>query len=209
MASPKSPFKVYQNFMSPKLCEYFCDRIGFMEADYDEKTKQPLKMVKFNADVQTAVYDRLINKIPELELYYGMEYRGTEQMMVEWFAEGTVGESQSENSNFVKKQWLRTRDRDFTGILFMSNYHDGVDFDTDYECYGGKLEFYQHKFGFNPEAGSLVIFPSVPHFINATAKVEAGELYQVRLHIAAKTPYLYDPSKFVGDYRTWFSGLKS
>lgn len=207
MAVAKSPFKVYPNFMSPKLCHYFCDKIGFTDPDFDEKTSQPLKMVKFDDDVQRAVYDRLAVKMSFLEAYYGFEYRGTEQMMVEWFSEGTVGESQSENSKFIKNQWVRTRDRDLTGILFMSSYHDGSDFDSDYECYGGKLEFYQHKFGFNPQCGTLVIFPSVPHFVNVTAKVEAGELYQVRFHIAAQRPYLYDPSKFPGDYRTWFTGL--
>ncbi len=193
--------------MSPKVCEYLCDKVGFTDPDYDEKTKVALKMTKFDQEVQNAVYDRFEKKIPEIELYYGCKHKGTEQMMVEWFAETSVGESQSENSRYLNKKWIRTRNRDLTGILFLSQYHDGADFDSDYEVYGGKLEFFQHKFGFNPERGTLIMFPSVPHFINATAQIQAGELYQVRFHMITQEPYMYDPSKFPGDYRSWFTDL--
>jgi hypothetical protein len=207
MASPKSPFKIYRNFLSPKLCEQFCDKIGFTDPDFDTATKQPLKMVKFDDDIQLAIYSRLQMLVPELEKYYDFEYAGTEQIMVEWYAEGVTGKPTCDNSNYVGKKWLRTKERDFTGIVFFSDYQDQPAFDSDYEVYGGKLEFPQHGFGFNPERGTLIVYPSVPHFINATAKINAGELYQARVHIAGKTPYLYDPTKFPGDYRSWFAGL--
>lgn len=207
MASPKSPFKIYRNFLSPKLCEQFCDKIGFTDPDFDAITNEPKKMVKFNDDIQLAIYSRLEMLVPELQKYYGFDYAGTEQIMVEWYAEGVTGKPLCENSNFVGKKWLRTRERDLSGVVFFSEYQDQPTFDSEYEVYGGKLEFPQHGFGFNPERGTMIIYPSAPHFINANAKILAGELYQARFHIAGKTPYLYDPSKFPGDFRSWFAGL--
>lgn len=207
MASPKSPFKIYRNFLSPKLCEQFCNKIAFTDPDFDERTKEPLRMIKFDEDIQAAIFARAEMLVPELEKYYDFEYAGTEQIMVEWYSEGVAAKPTCDNSNYVGKKWLRTRERDFTGIVFFSDYQDQPTFDSDYEVYGGKLEFPQHGFGFNPERGTLIIYPSAPHFINANAKVQAGELYQARFHIAGKRPYMYDPTKFSGDFRSWFNGL--
>lgn len=207
MSIPKSPFKVYRNFLSPKLCEQFSDKIAFTDPDFDTATKEPLRMTKFDDDIQTAIYARFNRLVPELEKWYGFEYAGTEQIMTEWYSEGVVGKPSCDNSNYVGRKWLRTRERDFTGIVFFSDYQNQADFDTDYEVYGGKLEFGNHGFGFNPERGTLIVYPSGPHFINATAKIQAGELYQARVFIAATKPYLYDPAKFPGDYRSWFAGV--
>jgi len=207
MAVPKSPFTIVRDFLSPLLCEQFCDKIGFTEPDVDAKTNKPLRMLKFDDDIQTIIYSKLINLMPAIEKYYDFEYRGTERMMVKWYTEGVIPITSCENSTYLKKKWIRSRDRDFTGIVFLSDYQENENFDSDYEVYGGKLEFPQHKFGVNPERGTLILFPSVPHFINATANIHAGELYQVRFHIAAKEPYLYNPENFPGDYRSWFAGL--
>lgn len=207
MSTAKSPFKIYRNFLSPKLCEQFSDKIAFTDPDYDTKTNEPLRMMKFDENIQLAIYSRLSILVPDLEKYYGFEYAGTEQIMVEWYDEGVTGKPICENSNYIGKKWLRTRERDLSGVVFFSDYQNQPAFDSDYEVYGGKLEFPQHGFGFNPERGTLIIYPSAPHFINATAKIQAGELYQARFHIAGKAPYLYDPSNFPGDYRTWFAGL--
>lgn len=206
MATAKSPFVVLRNFISPKLCEHFSDIIGFTDPDIDVKGN-PLKMIKHNADAESVIFARLQDIIPTLEQYYGLTYKGTEQVMIEWFDQGVKGNPVCENSHYIRKKWLRTLNRDLTGILFFSDYQNSPDFDSDYEVYGGKLEFPQHGFGFNPERGTLIVYPSVPHFINATAEIQAGELYQARIQIAATQPYLYDPSKFPGDYKSWFANL--
>jgi hypothetical protein len=206
MAVAKSPFVVLRDFISPKQCEQFCDLVNFFEPDYDAKGK-PLKMFKHEEKVEQVIFDKLQDIIPVLEDYYDIKYKGTEHIMVEWFAEGASGNPTCENSYYLRKKWVRSLPRDLTGILFFSDYQDSPAFDSEYEVYGGKLEFPQHNFGFNPERGTLVIYPSVPHFINATAEVKAGELYQARIHICAQQPFLYDPSKFPGDYRTWFANL--
>lgn len=206
MAIPKSPFKVYQHFLSPKICEYICDTIAFTDADVDNDGK-PQKMIKHNQFAEEIIFDRLQSLIPEIESYYDVKYKGMEQIMVEWFSEGVVGKPQCENSYYLKKKWVRSLSRDLSAIVFLSDYQDTANFDSDYEVYGGKLEFPQHGFGFNPERGTLIIYPSVPHFINATSEIKAGELYQARIHISATTPFLYDPNKFPGDYKNWFQNL--
>lgn len=206
MATAKSPFKIYRNFLSPKLCERYCDKIAFTEPDVDEDD-YPVRMFKHDAEVEENIFDRLQLIIPELEAHYTLQYKGTEEIMVEWYSHGVRGKTQCENSHYLKKKWVRTASRDLTGVLFMSDFNDSDSFDSDYEVYGGKLEFPQHNFGFNPERGTLVVYPSCPHFINATADIKAGELYQARIHIAATTPFLYDPKQFPGDYTSWFQGV--
>ena len=51
------------------------------------------------------------------------------------------------------------------------------------------------------------MFPSSPHFINATTDVTYGDLFQARFHISAQAPYLYDPKEFPGTYTDWFTHL--
>lgn len=206
MATAKSPFLVVQDFLSPKACESIVNDLGFYSPDIDKDGK-PMKMFRHNETGQQIIYDRFKSHIATIEQYYKVEHRGTEDMIFEYFAQGTVSEPLCENSNYLRKKWVRTKDRDFTGVLFLSDYNEHTPFDGDYEVYGGKLEFPQHGFGFNPTRGVLIVYPSGPHFINANAAIIAGDLYQVRIHLGASLPYLYNPHEFPGDYRSWFKGL--
>lgn len=201
----KSPFLVYLEFISPLLSEKVIDSLGVTTPDLDPKGT-PIQMTRHHKPSEALIFERLSIIIPEVEKYYGIEYRGTEEMLFEWFPQGSHGDLRSENSNYLRKKWVRTKDRDISAILFLSDYNDNIPFESDYEVYGGKLEFSQHRFSFNPSRGTLVFFPSGPHFINATSLVQAGDLYQVRIHMAANMPYLYDPKKFPGDYKVWFKG---
>lgn len=203
----KSPFYVIQEFIPPMLCEDIVDDLNLLTPDTD-KDDNPIKSVKFNEYGQGAIFERLEPMIPQVEQYFGFEYAGTEQMAFEWLPEGCAGiDPHCENSMFLRKKWVKTRNRDITGIIFFHDYQQKTPFDTDYEVYGGKLEFIQHKFGFNPERGTLILFPSGPHFVNNSVGIKVGDLVQARIHLAAKTPYLYNPKNFPGDYRTWFQHL--
>ena len=206
MAVAKSPFFVVQDFLSAKHCEMVVDSLGFFSAD-TTTDGDPIKMVRHHDDSEELIFNHLEPLVPTLEQYYEFGYRGTERMVFEFFAEGTVSEPLCENSNYVKKKWARTKNRDISGILFLSDYQDKTPFDSEYEVYGGKLEFPQHGFGFNPVRGTLILYPSGPHFINANAAIIAGDLHQVRFHLAANAPYLYNPAMFPGDYRYWFKDL--
>lgn len=207
MATPKSPFRVYQQFLSAKACESIVDDLGFYMPDVSEDGT-PIKMFRHHEESSNTIYSHFKQVIPELERYYGFEHRGTEQFTFEFIPEGCTTDPICENSNYINKKWARVRDRDITGMLFLSTYQDKVPFDSDYEVYGGKLEFPQHDFGFNPERGTLIMYPSGPHFINAFAPIISGDLFVARFHLAASLPFLYDPQQFPGDYTNWFSDIE-
>lgn len=206
MKSPrqsKSPFFVVEEFLSPLTCEEIVDDLELYVPDYDLQGK-PLKVSKTHEASAAVVYDRLTQLIPTIETYYGVKYKGTEDILFEWFTAESKGSLLCENSSYLRKKWVKTRNNDLTALLFMSDYQPKVPFDNEYEVYGGKTEFPQHNFSFNPQRGTLVVFPSSPHFINITSEVYAGDLYQVRLHITTQAPFLYMPEAFPGDYKVWF-----
>lgn len=188
------------------MCEDLIDAIDFNVPDTD-KDGNEVPTTKTSEQAERIIYNRVQMILPELQAHYEFLYRGMERVKFEWYPEGSVGQHHSENSDFMNGKWLRTRGRDFSGVLFLSDYQDTPPFEQEYEVYGGKLEFAQHKFGFNPKRGTLVVFPSDPHFINVTANILAGDLYQARIHIAAQAPYLYYPQNFPGDYTKWFNSI--
>lgn len=206
MSASKSPFYVIEEFISPLMCEDLIDLCNFNVPDTDRDLKE-IKTVRTSETAEQLVFERFQLALTELQAYYQFRYRGTERIGFEWFPEGSSGKFQSENSEHLSGKWVRTRSRDLTGVLFMSDYQEKTPFESEYEVYGGKLEFVQHKFGFNPQRGTLVVFPSDPHFINITSPVLAGDLYQARIQVAAQAPFLYDPRSYPGNYTTWFKPL--
>jgi len=199
----KSPFVVVQDFISPLLCERIIDATACFSPDTDIKGK-PIRTVKHNQQAEQLLMDRLSELVPSLESHYGFDYKGTEPMNVEWFPEGSEGPVTCESSSFIKKKWVKTKDREFSGVIFLNDYQDRVPFDDTFEVYGGKLEFPQWGFGFNPQRGTLIIYPSGPHFINKTSPILVGDLYQVKIHMASHEPFLFNLKNFPGDYTNWF-----
>lgn len=200
----RSPFYVVQDFLSPLMCEEIVDDINFLFPDFDIDGI-PQKTVRGHERSEEVIFQRFTNHVSALEEYYNVEYRGTHPMTFEWYPQACPGNKpHCENSDYINKQWTRTRDRDFTCILFLSNYQERVPFDSDFEVSGGKLEFMYHGFGFNPQRGTLIVFPSGPNFINATTVIEAGDLYQVRFHVSTMEPFVYTRTDFPGNYSTWF-----
>lgn len=200
----RSPFYIVEEFLSPLLCEEIIDICDFTVPDLNKEGKV-VSTIRSSERSEAIIYDRLSSLLPDIQAYYQFQYKGTESMMFEWYPTGSKGVMGSENSNFVRGKWLRTKHRDITGVLFLCDYQDVPSFEQEYEVYGGKLEFPQHAFGFNPRRGTLILFPSDPHFINFTADIRFGDLFQSRIQIAADKPYLYDPSMFPGNYTQWFT----
>lgn len=204
MAIVRSPFCVVEDFLSPLLCEEVVDLLSFNVPDFD-KDDNPVLTKKSHEKCEEIVFERIQQIVPTLENHYGLKYKGTESpILFEWYTEGTEGPIHCESSVYKRKKWLRITERDLTGIIFLCDYNDKIPFEKEFEVYGGKTEFPQHQFGFNPQRGTLIIFPSGPHFINKTTQVYAGDLYQIRFHITATIPYLYDPKNFPGDFTIWF-----
>lgn len=208
MATPRTPFIIIRDFVSSKQCEIIVDDLGYYEPDTDPEGN-PIKMMRSHQESEQMIYGKFQTIIPTLEQYYDFKHRGTEHMSFEFLAAGVEPEAVCDNAKWVNKKWVKTKDRDFSAVLFLSNYQDKAPLDSYYECYGGKLEFLQHKFGFNPERGTLIIYPSGPHFINAFADILAGDLYVARFFIAAQEPFLYQPKMFPGNYLSWFGNLGS
>lgn len=204
MTAVHSPFVIVEEFISPLLCESFIDYLNITTPDVD-KDGIPVSSTRTNDRIQEIVYERIISIVPQLETHYNVKYKGTLPIEVEWYPEGCSGRAMgAENSRFVRGKWLRTLPRDLTGVIFMSDYQDNVPFSNDFEVYGGKLEFPQHQFGFNPQRGSLIVFPSDPHFINGTTRPLVGDLFQIRFHLSTQTPFIYQPRDFPGNFRSWF-----
>ncbi len=206
MAVAKSPFYVVQDFISNKVCEMIVDDLGYYSPDVDPDGT-PIKMARNHAPSEEIIYEKFTSLIPLLENYYDFQHRGTEGVNFEFIAPGVEPEAVCDNAQYIHKKWVRTKDRDFSAVVFLSDYQDQVPFSSDYEVYGGKLEFLQHQFGFNPERGTLIVYPSGPHFINAVSKVITGDLFLAKFHIAGQAPFLYQPADFPGDYKSWLAGL--
>ncbi len=203
---PRSPFMIYQEFLSPLLCEEVVDLMDVTVPDTNPHGK-PIPSIRHNNKAEQFIFDRLKQTLPDVQKYYNVEYRGTEKMMFEWYPQGCKDKLKCDSSDYINKQWVRTRDRDITGILFLTDYSNAPSFDDLYEVYGGKLEFPNHNFGFNPERGTLILFPSTPHFINVNAPVQVGDLFQVRINIATKRPFMYQPANYPGNFLSWFPNL--
>ena len=104
MATSKSPFKVYQNFLSAKACESIVDELGFYVPDTDEEGN-PIKMFRHHEPSSVKIYSHFKQLIPQLEQYYDFSHRGTEDLTFEFIAEGCTPVPLCENSNYINKKW--------------------------------------------------------------------------------------------------------
>lgn len=202
----KSPFLVYEEFISPLQCEEVISNNNAIFPNYD-KDGNVLPVYSGNKLAEMRIAPKIFEEIvPDIENHYGVDVKGIKSFLIEWYATNFNGSPQPrcENSLYINGKWGRCNDHDFTGVIFLNDYQDSTPFDSDFEVYGGKLEFPTHEFSFNPQRGRLVIFPGAPNFINATSKISAGELTQIRFHIATHDLFVYNMNEFPGNYKTWF-----
>ena len=82
MATPKSPFYVVQDFLTPKQCEIIVDNLGYYSPDVDQEGK-PIKMMRHHEDSEKIIYGKFQPLIPTLENYYNFQHRGTETVTFE------------------------------------------------------------------------------------------------------------------------------
>lgn len=209
MGNKKSPFLVYQDFLSPKACQEILDmvKIGAPNLDADGF---PTKLERFHTQAEEKLFSKFKDLVPEIEEHYGLTYKGTEHIVFQHFPEGIKGLAEKphcENSHYSRKKWVKVRDRDLTAVLWLKDYNDKVPLDPRTEVYGGKLEFPAYGFSLQPQRGTLMIYPSCPHFITATSPVLVGDSYVARFHIAADSEngaWLYQPENFPGTWQEWF-----
>lgn len=206
MSQTKSPFLVFQDFLEPEDCDKIAQEVRVIPNVDPDGT--PLAMERHYAPLEDDIFEKLKKLTPKLESHYtGFKYRGTEHLIFQQFpATGKMAEEpHCENAVYKRKKWVKVRDRDLTGVLWLKDYRDTPPFNTQTQVLGGKLEFPVYNFGFQPQKGTLVLYPACERFIALTSAILVGELQCVRVHIAGHGNWLYDPVGYPGDFRTWFS----
>lgn len=192
-----SPFIIEQNLLSPSLCE---DVIQFIDLD--------LMSSSYKEDIELVIFEHIQNILPNFEQYYSVNYKQISNIDFEDLYQGYKSKSSiSDNSLFINGKWTRIHDIDFTGIIFLSDFNNKPPFSKSFEVYGGKLEFPQHKFGFNPERGTLIMFPSDPHFHYNFSDVQVGKSYYIKFNITCTNEFVYNRNNFKGNYLTWFQTI--
>lgn len=172
----------------------------------------PQPVSRFHDEAERLVFPKIQKLVPELEAHYpNFKYRGTEKMLFQQFpvTNGKIAEDpHCEASVYKRKKWVRINDRALTAVLWLKDYQDQPPFDIPTQVLGAKLEFPVYNFGFQPQRGTLVVYPACERFISLTSPVLVGELQCVRIYICPKDGvWMYDPDLFPGDFRTWFSNV--
>src|SRR5574343_386607 len=167
----KSPFLVYQHLLEPELCDQIAEQVRVEPIKDEDETLQATE--RHHVEAEKIIFEKFQPLIPELEKHYtGFKYRGTEHLVFQQFpvTNGkTAEEPHCENAVFKRKKWLRVKDRDLTGLLWLKDYQEAPPFDVQTQVLGGKLEFPVYNFGFQPQKGTLVVYPAGERFISLTS----------------------------------------
>ena len=209
MSDHKSPFLVFQHFIEPTNCDQFAKTVRVEPLVNDDNTIQATE--RFHSETENELFELFKPLIPEIESHFnGFKYRGTEHLVFQQFPVSNgdhAEEPHCENAVFKRKKWVKVKDRDLTGILWLKDYQESPPFDIDTQVLGGKLEFPVYNFSFQAQRGTLVIYPSSERFISLTTSILVGELQCVRFHMCAEGIWIYNPDDYPGDFRTWFSDI--
>lgn len=196
MITPKSPFCVFPNLLSPKLCNLIIDDLKF---DNVEKT---IRTTSKHSDV---ILDKVKSVLKIASDYYKTEIDSLSTISYDVLStHNTPTIIHCDNSLYKNNAWIKTaHDRDFTVLIFLSDTCTTV-LENDNEVYGGNYEFVTHNFNFTPRLGTVIIHPSGPNFTYRFLEVSLGNLFIARCFIKTKTMYEYDMKNFPGDYKNWF-----
>jgi hypothetical protein len=205
----KSPFLVFQHLIEPAVCDQIARTVRVEPLKNDDDTLQSTE--RYHPESEITIFEKFQPLIPALEEHYtGFNYRGTEHLVFQQFpiTNGNPAEEpHCENAVFKRKRWLRVKDRDLTGILWLKDYQEAPPFDVKTQVLGGKLEFPVYNFGFQAQKGTMVIYPACERFISLTSAILVGELQCVRFHICGEGLWIYNPDDYPGDFRTWFNDI--
>lgn len=203
--SVRSPFFVIDELLSPLSCEQIVDEIDFNGFSVDPATSKPTKTTLTNKRCDVLVEDALVQHIDAINRHFGVEVDDVLSIAYEWFPEGCASlPAAADGFTRMGRDWVRSSSEDLVAILFMSQYNTVAPFDSDFEVFGGKLEYPTFGFGFNPTMGSLIVHPAAPNFISTTSPVIVGDLFQARIRLSSRRPVRFDIRDYPGDFRTWF-----
>jgi hypothetical protein len=200
----RSPFYIVPEFLSPKQCEEFISNYEVKSPNLNLDGK-PTKLERLIPPEggQDIILQKLRSHIPLIEERYYASYRLTEQFSITHYPENDKEPAEKpgcESSQYLKRRWIKTKDIDLTGIIWLKDYRDEIPLDPRMEVYGGKTEFPAYNFSLVPQRGTLVLYPATPHFITCVSPILVSDLYQIKVNIALSgennSTYLYDPTKF-------------
>jgi hypothetical protein len=200
---------VFQDFLDSETCNSIAKSVRVNPIIDSDGVLQ--STVRHHSEAEDFIFEKFKPVIPEIEKHFtNFKYKGTEHLVFQQFPVTNGNQAEPphcENAVFKRKRWIKTKDRDLTGILWLKDYKESPPFDVHTEVLGGKLEFPVYNFGFQAQKGTLVLYPASERFISLTSPILVGELQCVRFHIAAEGIWIYDPLLYPGDFRTWFSSI--
>jgi hypothetical protein len=207
----RSPFFVVEEALSPAKCEKLVAELGIRFPNLDEHDK-PIKNERIMTEHASVVRDVLQPHLGDIEERYDATVKGMETPLFQQFFENPkdppVGHG-CESAKFLRKKWVKVKDIDLVGFIWLKDFNSGVPLDPRFEVYGGKLEFPAYDFSLVPQRGTLVLYPAGPHFITCISPVLIGSLEQVKVTMKLRTTddgiYLYQPQRFPGTYGEWFT----
>lgn len=207
----KSPFLIQQDFLSPLICESIINDIEIQQPDVD-RNGDPIKTERHCLQWEQEIIERFHEVIPDIEARYDATYRRLEKPLFQFYPENAKAPAEKpgcESSQYVRKKWVKTKDVDLVGYVWLKDFNSDVPLDPRHEVLGGKLEFPAYNFSLVPQRGTLVVMPAGPHFINTISPILLGSLYQIKLNINIKTKdggmWFYQPSNFPGRWSDWLS----
>lgn len=215
MKQIRSPFLIHQDFLSPKMCDEIisANRIPSITPDNASQDsgktekhlltlKVPLWEMLTDDGVKTEVEERYSANVAKFEVPVLQHYPQNDAVQ---YAEPPGCPA----AKYVRRKWVKTKDADLVGYIWLKDFNDSMPLDREFEIYGGRLEFPQFDFSLVPQRGTLVIFPATPNFITLVSPIFVGDLYQIRflMKLAPKdeSSWFYQPSDFPGTYQEWFN----
>jgi hypothetical protein len=199
----KSPFIIVENAISKKACDEIITSLQHSEPNYMHD--KVALTIKFNKLEELRLQSLLDDLLDYAEPYYGFETQKVAPFIFEWYPQGYESKYISSDSNtFFDGKWIKSRQVDFTILLFLSTEsHDSIS-DRDMQHVGGGLQFPTHAFTLHPKAGDLLMFPSNKNFLNTVSSIKLGNMNLIRILVTAKEDYNYEKEKFPGTYKDWF-----
>lgn len=205
-----SPFVVKEHFISPAACEKLVNELG-LKYPPSSSEKQKYERIIDDSEIVQLVKPRLEEILDELQNRYSAEIIGMEPPVFQQYFEDPHTPCElhgCENSQYLRKKWVKYKDVDLVGFIWLKDFSSGVPLDPRYEVYGGKLEFPTYNFSLLPQRGTLVLYPAGPHFITAISPVLVGSLEQIKITLKLRDNgkmWFYQPQNFGGTYQDWFN----
>jgi len=207
-----SPFHIVEDFISPANCERLIKEFGILTPSIAEDGR-PIKNERIlkDADVTSLIQQAILEAGHDIQDRYNGKIIGMETPHFQQYFEDPKHPCEPhgcENSLHKRKNWVKVKDVDLVGYIWLKDYGNGVPLDPRSEVYGGKLEFPMYNFSLVPQRGTMVMFPAGPHFITAVSPVLVGSLEVIKFSIKLTTNedgiWLYQPAQFPGSYANWF-----